>query len=118
VLENVAADAVAQLLSVRTIVGDEVAVVIAKGLALLLGLRSIPGIVVWLANGYCEMIRGVARKDGEVGGIEEERYKLSPQMNSALREELVMYVNNASERVSVGWARVHPQQRHSNNYNQ
>ena len=75
-----------------TIVSDDISLILAQGLSVLLGLRSIPGVIVWLANGYCEMIRGVARKDGEIGGIEEERYKLSPQMNSALREEIVMYV--------------------------
>lgn len=87
-----AAIAASQVASVATIVNDDVALILAQGLSCLLGLRSIPGVIVWLVNGYCEMIRGVARKDGEIGGIEEERYKLSPQMNSALREEIVMCV--------------------------
>lgn len=82
----------AQVASVASIVSDRVALTLAQGLSVLLGLRSVPGVIVWLVNGYCQMIRGVARKDGEIGGIEEERYKLSPQMNSALREEIVMYV--------------------------
>ena len=90
-----AAIAASQVASVATIVNDNVALILAQGLSCLLGLRSIPGVIVWLVNGYCEMIRGVARKDGEIGGIEEERYKLSPQMNSALREEIVMCVIQA-----------------------
>lgn len=61
---------------------------LTMALAGLLGLRCIAGIIVWILNGYCKLIKTTY----DSIEINAEKMTLAPEMNFALRHEIVMYI--------------------------